>query len=772
MTQPINILPAIALRGTTILPDMIVHFDVSREQSVKAIEAAMLHEQEIFLVTQKDPEIQNPGLSDLYKVGTIAYIKQVVKLPHDLLRVLVEGRERASLLSLVQEEPFLKAETAVFEKTEDQYADNVKEAMFRSIRGLFQQYCTESGKISRDLAAKILNIEDLEEMIAQISVNMPLTYQSKQKFLEAETLENRYEVLGAIIQNEIEILKVGQQLQKKLKNRIDKNQREYILREQLKLIREELGEENTVDTAEEYKKRLKELDAPLEVKEKIKKEISRFKSMNSSAAESSVLSTYIETLLGLPWNKRSEDSEDLKEAWRILEKGHYGLKEVKERIMEFLSVRKLTKGGKSPILCLVGPPGTGKTSIAKSVAEALNKKYVRICLGGVRDEAEIRGHRKTYVGAMPGRITEALQQAGVSNPLMLLDEIDKTSSDYKGDTSAALLEVLDPEQNSRFNDHYVEVPQDLSEVLFIATANDVQEIPRPLLDRMEVIEISGYTENEKEHIAKEHLIPKQMEINGLEKGRLTIQSPALRKIINLYTREAGVRNLERKIGQICRKSAREIMENGQDKVKVTTKNLEKFLGKSRYSYMMANKKDEIGIARGLAWTQVGGDTLQIEVNVMPGKGELVLTGQLGDVMKESAQAGISYIRSVADHYGITPEFFQENDIHVHIPEGAVPKDGPSAGITMATAMLSAIIKKPVRADLAMTGEITLRGRVLPIGGLKEKLLAAKYAKIKEVLVPVENKADIEEMEAEILDGLKISFVENMTDVLHRALSKA
>lgn len=770
MKQPISILPAIALRGTTILPDMIVHFDVSRERSIKAIEAAMLHDQKIFLVTQKDPEVEKPELSELYQVGTVAYIKQVVKLPHDLLRVLVEGIERAELLGLEQEEPFLKAETALFEPDGAQYTKSLKEAMFRSIQELFQRYCMESGKISKDLAAQIMNITELEELISQIAVNVPLTYQNKQKILEAVNLENQYEVLAAILNNEIEVLQIGHDLQRKLKARVDKNQRDYILREQLKLIREELGEENTADTAEEYRQKAEALDAPQEVKDKLNKEIDRFKSMNNAAAESSVLSTYIETLLGLPWNKKSEDSTDLKEAWKILEEGHYGLKDVKERIMEFLAVRKLTSGGKSPILCLVGPPGTGKTSIAKSVAEALHKKYVRICLGGVRDEAEIRGHRKTYVGAMPGRITVALSQAGVSNPLMLLDEIDKTSSDYKGDTSAALLEVLDPEQNNHFNDHYVEVPQDLSEVLFIATANDMDGIPRPLLDRMEVIEISGYTENEKEHIAKDHLIPKQLEVNGIPEGKLKIQTPALRKIITLYTREAGVRGLERKIGQICRKAAREIMENDQKKVTVNSKNLENYLGKARYSYLMANKKDEVGIARGLAWTQVGGDTLQIEVNVMPGKGELILTGQLGDVMKESAQAGISYIRSVADKYGIAPEFFQENDIHVHIPEGAVPKDGPSAGITMATAMLSAIIGREVRADVAMTGEITLRGHVLPIGGLKEKLLAAKYAKIKQVLVPKDNKPDIQEMDAEILDGLKISFVDNMNEVLHEALA--
>ena len=770
MKQPISILPAIALRGTTILPEMIVHFDVSRERSIKAIEAAMLHDQKIFLVTQKDPEMESPKLSDLYQVGTVAYIKQVVKLPQDLLRVLVEGIERAELLSLDQEEPFLKAETALFEPDSTKYTKSLNEAMFRSIQELFQRYCMESGKISKDLAAQIMNITELEELIPQISVNVPLTYQNKQKILEAVSLENQYEVLAVILNNEIEVLQIGHDLQRKLKARVDKNQRDYILREQLKLIREELGEENTADTAEEYRQKAEALDAPQEVKDKLNKEIDRFKSMNNAAAESSVLSTYIETLLGLPWNKKSEDSTDLKEAWKILEEGHYGLKDVKERIMEFLAVRKLTSGGKSPILCLVGPPGTGKTSIAKSVAEALHKKYVRICLGGVRDEAEIRGHRKTYVGAMPGRITAALSQAGVSNPLMLLDEIDKTSSDYKGDTSAALLEVLDPEQNNHFNDHYVEVPQDLSEVLFIATANDMDGIPRPLLDRMEVIEISGYTENEKEHIAKDHLIPKQLEVNGIPEGKLKIQTPALRKIITLYTREAGVRGLERKIGQICRKAAREIMENDQKKVTVNSKNLENYLGKARYSYLMANKKDEVGIARGLAWTQVGGDTLQIEVNVMPGKGELVLTGQLGDVMKESAQAGISYIRSVADKYGIAPEFFQENDIHVHIPEGAVPKDGPSAGITMATAMLSAIIGREVRADVAMTGEITPRGHVLPIGGLKEKLLAAKYAKIKQVLVPKDNKPDIQEMDAEILDGLKISFVDNMNEVLHEALA--
>ena len=612
-------LPMVALRGLTIMPEMIVHFDVSRERSVKAIEAAMLHDQKIFLVTQIDPEVESPDLAGVYHVGTIAYIKQVVKLPQNLLRVLVEGTGRATLVKFEQEFPFIRSEITPVDEEEMQMPEPVMEAMHRSLKELFHRYCMENGKVSKELVAQILNIDNVEELVEQIAVNIPLSYQNKQKILEALTLEERYEVLGAILGNEIEIMQIGRDLQKKVKARIDKNQREYILREQLKLIREELGEDNTADDAEEFKKKLQELQAGDEVKEKISKEIERFKNTNSNVSENAVLRGYIETMLALPWEKKSTDSDDLKEAWKVLQEGHYGLKDVKERVMEFLSVRKLTHKGKSPILCLVGPPGTGKTSIARSIAEAMHKKYVRICLGGVRDEAEIRGHRKTYVGAMPGRMTAALQQAGVSNPLMLLDEIDKTSSDYKGDTSAALLEVLDPEQNSRFMDHYIEVPQDLSEVLFIATANDVQGIPRPLLDRMELIEIAGYTENEKEHIAKEHLIPKQMEENGIEKGKLTIQSAALKKIINNYTKEAGVRNLERTIGQICRKTARLIMEEDKKKVTVTSKNLSDFLGKEHFNYLMANKKDEIGISRGLAWTQVGGDTLQIEVNVMPGR---------------------------------------------------------------------------------------------------------------------------------------------------------
>lgn len=772
MNNEISVLPAVALRGTAILPETIVHFDISREKSIRAVEAAMITNQKIFLVAQKDPDVENPGTSDLYKIGVIAYVKQIVKMPNDILRVLVEGLERGELLGFQREEPYLEAEIVTFETESVVWDENVQEAMLRSIKDLFRAYCMESGKVSKELMLQILEIEDVRNLVDQVGVNIPLYYTDKQKLLEAVHLEERYELLGVLLSNEIEITQIRQEFQQKVRARIDKNQKEYILREQLKLIREELGEDNTVSDADEFREKANSLQASEEVKEKILKEIDRFKAMGGSASESAVTRGYIETLLSLPWDKASQDSQDMKKTFEILEREHYGLEKVKERVMEYLAVRTLAKKGDAPILCLVGPPGTGKTSIAKSIAGALNKEYVRICLGGVRDEAEIRGHRRTYVGAMPGRIAVGLKQAGVRNPLMLLDEIDKTSSDYKGDTASALLEVLDSEQNSKFSDHYVEIPLDLSDVLFIATANDAQLIPRPLLDRMEIIEISSYTENEKVHIAKEHLVPKQKEANGLDEKQLSIQGNALQKIINGYTKEAGVRSLERKIGQICRKAAREILEDGVKKVTVTSKNLEHYLGKARYTYQMANKKDEIGIARGLAWTSVGGDTLQIEVNIMPGKGDMLLTGQLGDVMKESAQAGVSYIRSIAGKYGIEQEFFKENDLHIHIPEGAVPKDGPSAGITMATAMLSAMTGMPVHAEVAMTGEITLRGRVLPIGGLKEKLLAAKNAKIKTVLVPKENKPDIEELSTEITDGLRIVFVEKMNEVVKEALIQA
>ena len=770
MNNLIKVMPAIALRGTTILPDMIVHFDISRPESVKAVEEAMTQDQKIFLITQKDPQVENPGMNDLYKVGTVALVKQVVKLPKDVLRVLVEGVERAELVGLEEELSYLEAEIAGFETEEEKLSENVKEAMIRSMKEIFQAYCKENSKISKELAGQILDINEVERLVDQICINISLNYEQRQQLLEAISLDERYELLGVIMSNEIEVMQLRMEIQSKVKERIDKNQREYILREQLKLIREELGEDDTVSDADHFRQQAEALKAPKEIKEKILKEIKRFKSLGFNNSESSVSRGYIETLLKLPWDKTSRDNNNLNNAKKVLEEDHYGLEKVKERILEYLAVRTLTKKGSSPILCLVGPPGTGKTSIARSVAKALNKKYVRICLGGVRDEAEIRGHRRTYVGAMPGRIASGMIQAGVKNPLMLLDEIDKVSSDYKGDTSSALLEVLDSEQNNKFTDHYVELPIDLSEILFIATANDPQTIPRPLLDRMEVIEISSYTENEKEHIAREHLIPKQMKINGLKEKQLAVTEEAVKAIISGYTREAGVRNLERRFGEICRKAARMILQDQRENVEVNKENLEEFLGKSRYSYRKVNEKDEVGIVRGLAWTSVGGDTLQIEVNRMPGKGEFLLTGQLGDVMKESAQAGISYIRSVAEIYGIDPEFFKTNDLHIHIPEGAVPKDGPSAGITMATAMLSAITGKAVKANLAMTGEITLRGRVLPIGGLKEKLLAAKTAGITNVLVPAQNQPDVEEIDEEIKEGLRIVYVDKMEEVLKEALT--
>ena len=772
MNELIKNIPVVALRGMTLLPSMITHFDISREKSVKAVETAMLRDQKLVVVTQKSPETQDPGRKDLHKIGTLVTVKQIMKLPQNIFRVLAEGLERVEVMDLDVADGCLVADAATFSEEELALPDEKnQEAMVQTLRTIFQDYCQANGKISRETALQIMEQTDLQKMVDQIAVNIPVFYEEKQKLLEAVDLTERFEQLSVLLENEIQVMNIKTEIQEKVKARVDKNQREYILREQLKVIREELGEDTTGAEADHFQEETDKLEASDEVKERIEKEIERFKNAGNNSAESSVIRGYIETLLELPWDKESVDNMDLANAREILDEDHYGLEKVKERVLEFLAVRALTKKGDSPIICLVGPPGTGKTSIARSIARALDKKYVRICLGGVRDEAEIRGHRRTYIGAMPGRIANGMKQAGVKNPLMLLDEIDKVSSDYKGDTSSALLEVLDSEQNNKFRDHYVELPLDLSEVLFIATANDVQTIPRPLLDRMELIEVSSYTENEKLHIAKEHLLEKQIEKNGLSGYDFSITDKAMKKLISSYTREAGVRSLERKIGEICRKAAREFLEEGKGSIKVTETSLKNYLGKERYTVNRLNDADDIGIVRGLAWTSVGGDTLEIEVNVMPGKGELLLTGQLGDVMKESAMAGISYIRSVSQEYGINDKFFKENDIHIHIPEGAVPKDGPSAGITMATAMTSAITKLPVRADIAMTGEITLRGRVLPIGGLKEKLLAAKNAGIRLVLVPEKNRPDVAEISSEIKKGLEIRFVSHMDEVLKAALVK-
>ena len=754
------------------MPEMIVHFDVSRERSIAAIQQAMVEEQEIFLVAQKSIETENPRQDDVYEIGTVASVKQLFKLSKKVVRVLVEGKNRAVLKKIEEIDPYLRAEVEVLEEQEVTIPDDLNaEAMMRGLKEIITEYAAKNGKISKESVAEILDISDLKRLVNEVAANIPLKYKDQQELLEELDFWSRYEKLSLKLVNEMQIMEIKEELQRKVKNKVDKHQKEYLLREQLKVIREELGEDSTFSDADEFEEACSKLDAPEEVKEKLHKEIGRFKNTIGSQAENGVIRTYIETILEMPWNKRAEDNTDINYAKEVLEADHYGLEQVKERILEFLAVRTLTQKGESPILCLVGPPGTGKTSIAKSLARSLKKPFVRISLGGVRDEAEIRGHRKTYVGAMPGRIANGIRTAGVKNPVLLLDEIDKVSTDYKGDTFSALLEVLDSEQNSKFRDHYLEVPLDLSEVTFITTANTLQTIPRPLLDRMEIIEITSYTENEKLHIAIEHLIPKQLEKHGITDEQLSFSKKAIWKIAHNYTKEAGVRQLEREIGNICRKAAKELLTTEKEKITVTDRNLHKFLGKEKYSYQMANAAPEVGIVRGLAWTSVGGDTLQIEVNVMPGKGEIMLTGQLGDVMKESARAGISYIRSVSKKYAIAEDFFEKHDIHVHIPEGAVPKDGPSAGITMATAMLSAVTGKKVRADLAMTGEITLRGRVLPIGGLKEKLLAAKNAGIQTVLIPKENTADVEELSSEITKGLEIIPVETMEEVLKKALTR-
>ena len=763
-------MPMVALRGMTIMPEMVVHFDISRKRSIEAVQEAMAGDQKIFLISQRDIEVDNPEMKDLYRVGTVATVKQILKLPKQIIRVLVSGEERAVLEHLEVSDPYMRGYIKILdEETPLLTGELNKEAMVRGLREMYVEYAMRNPKITKDMVNQIQQITDLRKMVNQVAANLPIAYTDLQEILEETDFMKQYELLAFKLVNEVQIMNIRDEIQNKVKERVDKHQREYILREELKLIREELGDDTTLSDAEEFANAVEALEAPEEVKEKLRKEVRRFKNSLQSPAEAGVVRTYIETMLEMPWDKRAEDFTDLTYAKNLLEEEHYGLEEVKERVLEFLAVRALTKKGDSPILCLVGPPGTGKTSIARSLAKALKKPYVRISLGGVRDEAEIRGHRKTYVGAMPGRIANGIKAAGVKNPLLLLDEIDKVSTDYKGDTFSALLEVLDSEQNNKFRDHYLEVPLDLSEVTFVTTANTLQTIPRPLLDRMEVIEISSYTENEKLHIAEEHLIPKQLERHGLTKDQLTISKGVVWKMARNYTKEAGVRQLEREIGNICRKAAKEIFEHDKKRIQVTERNLVKYLGKEKYTYQMANAEDEVGIVRGLAWTSVGGDTLQIEVNVMPGKGEIMLTGQLGDVMKESARTGISYIRSISEAQNVPADFFEKHDIHIHIPEGAVPKDGPSAGITMATAMFSAITGKKVCADLAMTGEITLRGRVLPIGGLKEKLLAAKNAGIHTVLVPKENTKDVEEISSEITKGLEIIPVAHMREVLEHAI---
>lgn len=770
MENQIMSMPMVALRGMTVLPEMVIHFDVSRKRSIEAIQRAMqTKEQKVFLVAQRELNIEEPGQKDVYEIGTIATIKQIAKMSKNVFRVLAVGQQRARLLQIEEQDPCLVGQVFGLEDedAEGKLSDNPEA---KNLQQLFFEYTIKNGKVPKDVIAQIADVKSFKSLVYQIAANVPMDYINHQEILEKDNLFERYETLALKIANEMAVIDLKEGIQSKVKERMEKHQKEFILREQMKVIREELGEENVLSDAEEFEQSVQKLEASEEIKARLKKEILRFKNLQQSAAENGVTRTYIETMLEMPWDKKAEDHTDLAYAKQILEAEHYGLEKVKERILEFLAVRALTKKGESPILCLVGPPGTGKTSIAKSLSKALKKPYARISLGGIRDEAEIRGHRKTYVGAMPGRIANALKSTGVKNPLLLLDEIDKVSNDYKGDTFSALLEVLDGEQNVKFRDHYLEMPVDLSEVLFVTTANSLQTIPRPLLDRMEMIEISSYTENEKLHIATKHLVPKQLEKHGLTEEQLKIGKSAIWKMARNYTKEAGVRQLERTIGEICRKAAREILEEKKACVRVTDRNLEKYLGKEKYSYHMINESDEVGIVRGLAWTSVGGDTLEIEVNIMPGKGETLLTGQLGDVMKESAKTGISYIRSIGTQYGIAEDFFEKHDIHIHIPEGAVPKDGPSAGITMATAMISAITNKRVRADVAMTGEITLRGRVLPIGGLKEKLLAAKTAGVKTVLVPEKNMRDVAEIASEITKGLEIIPVTMMEEVLQKALA--
>lgn len=768
--QRINTMPVLALRGMAVLPGMLVHLDISREITKRAVEQAMAENGKIFITLQKEDEKEEPSFDDLYEVGVISEVRQIVKLKDDVVRVMILTKQRGTMLALVQTKPFLSAQIENFIPNEGGIFTGTVErtAMCRNLKELYQVYLTENPRAGRSALEKIQETEDLESLVDLVAMHVNIGFEKRQEILECPNVERRYEMVSAVLAEEVDLFRIREAYRRKVKEEVDKNQKEYFLREQMKVIRQELGEGlSKDDCADKYREKLEGLECSEEVRNRIKEEIDRLQSIPGNSSESTVARDYIETLLALPWDKKSEDNRDVKQAQRILDEDHYGLDKIKERILEFLAVRSLTEKGESPILCLVGPPGTGKTSIAKSVARALKKEYVRICLGGVRDEAEIRGHRRTYVGALPGRFIEGIKRAGVKNPLILLDEIDKVSGDYKGDTASALLEVLDPEQNRHFTDHYVELPVDLSEVLFLCTANSTDTIPRPLLDRMEILSLSGYTENERFHIGKQYLIPKQLEKNGLKKNQLKINDAGLRALISFYTKEAGVRELERKIGTICRKTAKKIWDGETETVRVNTRNLTDFLGKKKYSVNEANKKDDIGIVRGLAWTQVGGDTLEIEVNTMPGEGKLILTGKLGDVMKESARIALSLVRSLLPE---ETEYFKEHDFHLHVPEGAVPKDGPSAGVTMTTAFYSAVTGIPVKHNVAMTGEITLRGRVLPIGGLKEKLLAARLAGITEVVIPKKNRPDAEEIEEEITQGMKICYAEKIDDVLKHALT--
>ncbi|WMT82798.1 Lon protease 1 [Terrisporobacter mayombei] len=767
-------LPLIPLRGLAIFPYMILNFDIGREMSLKALDQAMLEDELVFLTSQIEAEIDDPTTEDFYHVGTICKVKQVIKLPGDTVRVLVEGVSRGKVKEIDEEDGYFKAivEEIIYDQ-ENAEIDIEVEAFVRNVFDAFEEYINIGNRVSPEILVSLGEIENVDRFIDTIASNIYLKSEQKQEILEEFDIVKRLELLYKILLEEIDILKIEKKITLRVKKQMNKVQKEYYLREQLKAIQKELGEdEDLTSEVEEYKEKLKKIKAPKETKEKIEKEINKFSRTSPQSPDSSVSRTYLDAIFSLPWNKETRDKLDLKNAREILDEQHYGLEKVKDRILEYLAIRKLSKSLKGPIVCLVGPPGVGKTSIAKSIAEALGKKFVRISLGGVRDEAEIRGHRRTYVGSIPGRIINGIKEAQTKNPVFLLDEIDKMAADYKGDPSSAMLEVLDPEQNKTFVDHYLEVPFDLSKILFVTTANSLSTIPGPLLDRMEIIEVSGYIEEEKLNIAQKYLLPKQIKENGLKEGFVTIEEPAMRDIINYYTREAGVRTLERTIGKVCRKVAKKFVEDPSlESVLVTSKDLEEYLGRDKYLYDLAGTKPEIGIVTGLAWTSVGGVTLPVEVNVLKGKGQVVLTGSLGDVMKESARTGISYIRSIADKFDIDQDFYKTEDIHIHCPEGATPKDGPSAGITMATAVISALTKIPVRCDVAMTGEITLRGRVMVVGGVKEKVLAAHRAGIKKVLIPRECDAQLDEVPENVKEKLEIVLVDHMDQVLEHALVK-